>query len=428
MMDEIMNPRSVLHALTPIGQGLPGVESLTSYFCRLAHSHGMSAAQLARWILERFGNTVPDSHKWSQRNFTSMDPETERWAAWLSELTGVAALDHLALVPWRPLLGVQGLLPKSDRWCPCCLAEDRSTGRDPYLRLSWDVAPVSVCLNHKVELAHQCPHCSRTKIRNRAAIVVPGYCTSCGGFLGDAVTPPATPEALWIARQVEQMLANPPISLEDVILADTLREVVTRMSGGNVARFAKRIGLSKSGVWYWVNRGGLPTIHAWLAISLNGGIPLYKLMQGDLDGWVPPIEPPQLLLALPPSARKGITSRVLDWVGITAELRSFLEDETPITLVEACVRVGVDAKHIYLRANPEARAIAARYRQYELQKKALQETQLRRILEDVLSQRLAQGYEGLSARDIREHLAGTEMANVRNTFVLIKQVREGSDG
>ncbi|GAO37449.1 hypothetical protein SCT_2878 [Sulfuricella sp. T08] len=88
----------------------------------------------------------------------------------------------------------------------------------------------------------------------------------------------------------------------------------------------------------------------------------------------------------------------------------------------------IHVKSVYLRANPEARAIAARYRQYEVQKKALQETGLRRILEDVLSQRLAQGYEGLSARDIREHLAGTEMGNVRNTFVLIKQVREGSDG
>lgn len=82
----------------------------------------------------------------------------------------------------------------------------------------------------------------------------------------------------------------------------------------------------------------------------------------------------------------------------------------------------------YLRANSEARAIAARYRQYELQMKAAQKDELQKILEDALSQRLAQGYEGLSARDIREQLAGTEMANVRNTFRLIKQVRESSDG
>jgi hypothetical protein len=143
---------------------------------------------------------------------------------------------------------------------------------------------------------------------------------------------------------------------------------------------------------------------------------------------VPPIEPPQLALALPQSARKGISSRVLDWNDITAQLRSILEEEIPIPLVEACARVDVDIKLLYLRANMEARAISDRYRQYELQKKAIRENELRRKLEEVLSQRLAEGYEGLSARDVQEHLAGTEMGNVRNTFAIIKQIRESSDG
>lgn len=427
-MDDLINPRSVLHALEPVGLCTPAVESLTSYFCRLAHSHGMAAVQLAKWILERHSQAVPDDFKWNQRNFTSSDAETERWAAWLSELTGIGSLDQMSLVPWRNVLSPQGLMPKSDRWCPCCLAEEHAVGNEPYLRLSWDIAPVTVCLTHKVELTHQCPHCKRSNVRNRSSVVVPGYCTACGGFLGDAVTPPATPEALWVARQIELMLANPPIPLENTSLAETLTQVVARMAGGNIARFAQKLGLSKSGVWHWVNRGGMPTIRAWLDISLHGGIALHQLMQGNLEGWIPPIEPPQLSLPLPESARKGIPSRVLDWDEITAQLRAILKEEIPIPLIEACTRIDVDIKLLYLRANKEARALSARYRQYELQKKAIRENELRKKLEDVMSERLAQGYEGMSARDIREHLVGTEMANVRNTFALIKQVREKTDG
>jgi len=400
------------------------VESLTSYFCRLAHSHGMSAVQLARWVLERHGYAVPDDYKWCQRNFVSMDGETERWAAWLSELTGVGGLDYLSLAPWRHLLGVHGLVPPSDRWCPCCLAADRSAGQNPFLRLSWDIAPVCVCLDHKVELACQCPHCHRTNVRNRTAIVVPGYCTACGGFLGDAKTAPATPEALWVSRHVGLMLANPLVPIEREAVAELLREVVSRMAGGNVARFAKRLGMSKSGVWHWVNRGGLPGLGAWLGISRQGGIALDRLLRGNFEAWEPPLNTPQLSLELPRTRRKGIVSRVLDWGEIAAQLQTILKETIPTPLAEVSERLGIDVKLLYLRANREARAISARYRAHRLQEKQRQVLALKERLEQVLTQRRGDGYDGMSARDLREQLAGTDMANVRNMFAVIKEVRE----
>ena len=426
-MDDPMNSRSVLHAIEPIGLGTPEVESLTSYFCRLAHSHSMAAVQLARWILERYGQTVPTDFKWCQRNFISMAVETEHWAAWLSELTGIGDLDRLSLTPWRHLIGVPGLTPTSDHWCPCCLAEDRAAGRVTHFRLSWDLAPVTACLTHKVELANRCPHCRRSNVRNRASIVVPGFCTACGGFLGDAKTSPATPEALWVARHVGLMLANPQAPGLNERLSDTLRLVIERMAGGNVTRFARRLALSKSTVWYWVNRAGLPTLRSWLDISRHGGIALDKLMCGDFEGWEPPIEPPQLALGLPESARKGIPSRSLDWTAISGQLQSILDEVVPISMAEACIRVGVDAKLLYLRCNRPTRAIAARYRDYEIQEKLRREQSLKNKLEEVLKQRLADGFEGLSARDVRDQLAGTELANNRSLFALIKEVREAAN-
>ena len=426
-MENVTTPRSTLHAVKPIGLGTPDVESLTGYFCRLAYSHAVSATHLANGIMERFGHAVPADFKWCQRNFVSMGAETERWAAWLAELTGVGHFDLLTLVPWRSLLGVPGLVPQSDRWCPHCLAEDRAAGQDPYLRLSWDLAPATVCLKHKVELIHLCPHCNRSNVRNRASIVVPGYCTVCGGFLGEAETLPATPEALWIARQVGLMLSNPPVPGEGERISDTMRLIIARMAGGNVARFAYRLRLSKSTVWNWVNRGGQPTLRAWLDVSRHSGLALDKLMRGDLEGWVPPLEPPQLALCLAPSERKGVASRVLDWEAISEQLQAILSEETPITMAETCLRVGVDAKLLYLRVNQHARAISARYRDFELQEKRRREQALKNALEDVLEQRLSDGYDGMSARDVRELLAGTELANVRNVFALIKQVREEAD-
>lgn len=355
-----------------------------------------------------------------------MGEETERWAAWIAQLTGVGGLDFMTLRPFRQVLSSLHLIPKSDRWCPCCLATDRDSDQEPYLRLVWDIAPVTVCLTHKVELVHQCPHCHRGNVRNRAAVVIPGYCTACGGFLGDAMTSPATPEAMWIARQVGAAVANPPMPGFNGRLADLLREVVGRMSGGNVARFARRLDLKKSGVGHWLNHDGHPTLQAWLGISLEGGIALERLMAGELEGWDPPVtQQLQLSLGLPPSARKGVKSRVLDWDEIQLQLQAILKEDIPITLAAASIRVEVDVKNLYLRANREARAISARFQDYEQRKKQAREQALKDTVATVLAQRQADGYAGLSAREMRELLKGTELANVRNAFAVIKQVREG---
>lgn len=424
-MNTMNNPRSTLHSLIPQGKGLGEVESLTSYFCRLSHSHGMTARNLAAWMLEHYEQPIPDNFKWFRRSFSGMSVETEQWAAWLAELTGVANLDHLTLAPWRHLVSNPGLTPASDRWCPCCLTEDRGQQHPPYLRLNWDIAPVTACLHHKVELVSECPHCGKSNVRNRATTVVVGYCTSCGGFLGDAEAQPATPEALWVARQVGQMLATPPRVAADGV-AKLLETIVERMADGNVAAFAQKLGLSKSGVWHWVRKGGLPTLPAWLGMALHGAIGLEKLHAGELSDWHPPIEPIQLSMQLPTSPRKGIQSREFDWDAIRQQLRAMLEEEKPITLVEVCQRTGLDHKLLYLRANTEARAIVDRYRRHQAASRKAKEARFQAEVNELIRERLDTGYSGISARDVWLNL-DKHVTAVRNTYREIAKAIAAND-
>lgn len=422
MMSKLNNPRSTLHALEPMGRGTPEVESLTSYFCRLAYSHGMTAQKLADWVLEHFEQSVCEKYGWHQRSFSSMSPESEQWAAWLAELTGVASLDRHTLAPWRAVLGVPGLAPKSDRWCPCCLAEDKASNAEPYLRLTWDVAPVTACLRHKVQLVTTCPHCHRGNVRSRSAVVVPGYCTSCGGFLGDAETEPASPEALWVARQVGLMLQEPP-KVASTGLVPLLETVIERMADGRPSTFASRYGFSKSGISHWLNKGGIPALKAWLTIALHGGIGLDKVFAGELEGWEPPLVPVQMPIELPESPRAGIKSRELDWDDIRAQLRAMLQEPQPVSVNEASERVGVDRKNLYLRANAEARAIADRYLRHRAARGEQRQTRLQSQIAEVLDERLAAGYEGMSARDIW-HRLDTEAQSVPGIFRHITAVMD----
>lgn len=419
-MSNLHNPRSTLHALAPMGPGTPEVESLTSYFCRLAYSHGMTAQKLADWVLERFDNPVCEKYGWHQRNLSSMSPESEQWAAWLSELTGVEALDHHTLSPWRGVLGTPGLASKSDRWCPCCLAEDKANGTDPYLRLSWDIALVNTCLRHKVKLTSMCPHCRRSNVRNRSSIVVPGYCTHCGGFLGDAETEPASPEELWVARQVGLMVQEPP-KVASTGLVPLLETVIERMADGRPSIFASRYGFSKSGISHWLNKGGIPALKAWLTIAAHGGIGLDKLFAGDVEGWKPPLVPVQLPMELPESPRAGIKSRELDWDNIRTQLRAMLNEPEAVSVHQASERLGVDRKNLYLRANTEARALADRYLRHRSSLGEQRQARLHAQIEGVLDERLEAGFDGMSARDIWNRL-DTEAQSVSSIFRHISAV------
>lgn len=117
-MDMLIAPRSTLHALQPIDPGTGQVESLTSYFCRLAHSHGMKARDLAAWILQYFGEPIPDDYKWYRRAFAGASQESEQWSSWITALTGIGGLDRLTLAPWRHLVSNCSLTSRIDRWCP----------------------------------------------------------------------------------------------------------------------------------------------------------------------------------------------------------------------------------------------------------------------------------------------------------------------
>lgn len=420
MTTNLHNPRSTLHALVPMGQGTAEVESLTGYFCRLAYSHAMTAQKLADWVLAHFEHPVCEKYGWHQRNLSSMSVESEQWAAWLSELTGVEELDRLTLGPWRHLLGMPGLAPKSDRWCPCCLAEDKRAGRDPYLRLAWELAPSGACLRHKVQLVSICPHCQRSNVRNRAAVVVPGYCTACNQFLGEDEGVGASPESLWVARQVGYMLEHrPQVAAGGVV--PLLETVIEKMAGGQVARFARRYGFSKSGVWHWLRKGGLPSLQAWLTIALHGGIGLDQLFAGKVDDWSMPDESPQMTIPLAPSARAGIVSRELDWDAIRAQLQALLALPDPISLRKACEQVGIGRKQAYLRANTEARAIANRYVCSRANLRQQNEARLHAQIAEILDERVAEGYEGMSARDIWSRL-DSEAQCVSGIFGHINQV------
>lgn len=424
-----MNPRSTLHALKPYGCGTADVESLPSYFCRLAVSHSVSVAALARTVADTLGSELREGFDWHERNLSGTSDAAQTWASGVSAMTGVGHLDRLTLGAWREVLASSGLAATGGgRWCPDCFDEDHLQGQPPYFRLAWDIGAVKACAKHGIQLVDVCPDCGRTGTRHRATYVVPGWCTHCGSFLGNhAGTPrlPASPADLWVSKQVGQMLAA-QASLEEspqrARLQETLRELVARLDGGKGALFAKRIGVSKGTVHYWVHGNTIPTLAASLQIAASSGLSLAKLLVGDLDGWVVPKEVVQLDLNLGGRAKRE-PRREPDWEYIRGELQRYAGQPTPISLAEAARRLEFDPRHLYLKANTEARVLGARWKAYLKRRGEDVQAKARPHVEAACRSLLEEG-RALNLREVEARVPPEVLGTVERLFDMLQDIKQ----
>ena len=412
-MRTVVNPRSLLHALKPIGLGTGEVESLLSYFCRLAVSHSTSTLSLSRTIAQRFEHEVEAEFDWFHRQFSGLGEAALTWSGALSALTSVPRLDRLTFLPWRNVISQNGLpIVSKGQFCAHCLAEDLAQGKTPYFRLAWELKAVTVCHRHRVRLSRHCPCCGKDNVRHAAAFVVPGWCTRCGASLAQTPAEPSAdtgvdaaplqPVELWRARQVHDLvLAHQSLPAEPGRQAwvDAIGHLIAAMDGGQSARFAKRVGLAKSTVHYWLQADKTPTLDASLAVASQSGIALDRLLLGQTDDWTPPAQGVQLALALfKEGERRRYTPHHTDWNAVDAQLQRFLREPHPVSVREVSRRLGIEVRQLYLHDNQTTRQLGQRWLDYRKRRKAAR-------LEEAMPQLEAAGKEVLEdgkALNLRE--------------------------
>lgn len=429
-MKSFPNPRSTLHALEPFGLGTPDVESLVSYYCRLAASHSVTTPALARIIADHIGLDVAPSFDWHQRQIGGIRESALTWSSALSALTSVQGLDGLTYLPWRDVISQNGLsIVRHGQFCPQCFADDVACGRPPYFRLSWESAEVSVCLKHKTPLLQHCQACRKGNVRHAAAHVVPGWCTHCGDFLGRAPDLASStsidPAALWRARQVGELLASQSTtaSPDRSMLIAAITEIIARMDNGKSATFARRVGVAKSAVHHWLKEDGTPTLEVSLKIAAQSGLRLSQLLRGDLVDWQPPsIEQQLTLKLLLPEQAPAAKPRSLDWADIESQLVQFLSLPTPISVLEAARRLDVEARQLYLRANKTTRQIGERWKEHLQRRHRASVENAWPFLEAACSEILAEG-KAVTRREISARVPADVLAPVSNLLNVLKDVQ-----
>ncbi|HIH2750535.1 TniQ family protein [Burkholderia aenigmatica] len=429
---ELLLTRSTLNPVAPIAVGTPEVESMVSYFCRLAMSHCISASDLGREVVRIMRWDFSSSYRWFRVQMSGMSEAAENWVYALSKLTSMRELESLTLVPWRGIIAMT--LPRiaSARWCPCCLAEDGATSRKPYFRLAWDVGVVTACPRHQIQLVDACPTCGKSNTRHGAAFVMPGWCTACGSFLGGDSAEKhvkATQEEVWVASQVGAMLASKSVLASRSTLAtvrSTIRRLIDCMDDGKSAVFARRVGLSKTIMHEWLTGEVVPSLTGLLRIASQTGLTLPNLLSGDLAGWQPGNGEMRNLDSLLRKSKNRSTPQVRDWDHIRATLLALLDSSPVVSVREAARGLNVSARELYRCANAEARALGKRWND----ERRMRGEQSRDAASDVIKAAYAEisaSGKSVNLRALLEHMPAKDFGSLRNPVKLLREIREGEN-
>jgi len=392
-------PRTPLASLAPLGLGTPYIESLSSYFQRLAACHNVSPKALARSHVlkklgfnKRIGEEQADRF-WRTSFFNGMGEVPEAWCRILEELTGVAGLRRLTLLPLHGRVSLRGCASAEKRWCPNCLYEAEIAG-EAYGQLLWEIGWVKVCPKHGVPLesSHGCM--KSDAIRPIQVKRLPHICPTCARTLARAAddnAEQALGDDLVLARTVGELFAGPLYGEESMPLergiADFLEDVLTTYEAGNGMRAVRRLGVSKSDLSGWVHRKHLPGLPQAAHVADIYGVSLSQALLGEGG------EKRNVLLysqgPKPLSFRTyRVRSRVAD---VEGEMQRFLAQDAPPSVSEAAGMLGTSSRELH-RLHPElARSLAEKHAEWKSQEAARRREERLAAVKAVVEQMVCEG-------------------------------------
>jgi hypothetical protein len=291
--------RSRFYSLVPIGVGTPQVESLSGYAARLAEAHVLSVGDMVgrkSMRLARGGSckqlaSLPARRPVEQvfhataYAINGVSARALKWSRILERLTCRRHLEALTLLPLRNTLSDMFLFKRRRAWCPECYEADRETGT-VYERLLWALRGVTICPVHVAPLEEKCPLCHKA-LPPLAAHSRPGYCSSCGSWLGRPAgrtrlhaNRSESNYELYVATTTGELLASCSTAgrLSRARFSTNLRICIDRLVSGNTKAFAELTRASRGAVQSWVTGMMRPRLDVLMRVCFHVGIPAGALL------------------------------------------------------------------------------------------------------------------------------------------------------
>lgn len=356
---------TTLFGMRPRAEGTGDVESLFSYFLRLAHEHRLTPKKLVDVVLREVVAQVPQLVHWKigwgwdkkgGRDIVGSGLVTQRWVKTLGVATGQAGLEPATMLGLAEHVSGD-LLAADDRVCVQCIAEDMADGQLPYGRLLWRMKAVACCPTHRRRLV--LPTCGRgtsTTWAQFSRVKLSGVCNQCGSIghrCMSAQAEQASDDEVWRSEQCRHLIAAlPAIASADPRAVPHCIKTYC-VEPGALTSLALRSGATISVLSRWMNE---PTARLsfdqLLDICGTERLNLAALLQGRLERPEPGKAP------VAPARTKRTLVRV-DHDRVRAALTDAIKSGESVTQVAERLRVDVSTlaqhKALYEQVRHETR-------------------------------------------------------------------------
>ena len=376
-------PRSRLYHLTPAAFGTGMAESLTSYFARLAEAHFVSAGALNHCEIlplhagrrNMFSCPVGARTRCRTAALNSLGNFAAQFADVIGKLTGRTDLDHLTMLPWKPLFPTQLMTRGVAGWCPRCLNIWRDSGKTVYMPLLWTLEAVKYCPEHRCLLQTVCSYCGRPQplMGQRCPM---GHCHRCKRWLGADGTvkcggeyfllPLQTPEwEVWASNQIKDMIRagfeNPTLLTRQEL--SRLLWAATNIE--SLKPFTRMLGVSSNCVVDWRLGRALPTLPGYLRVAWTLNRSLTDLLTGT---GLPESVQSLHKLALPPlyNVRRVRQPQQFEACKAKQQLIEALHESTPPSLTRFQKRTGYHYATLRKHFPKLCNTLCRRFQRYQL--------------------------------------------------------------
>jgi len=260
--------KTVLAPLHLHGVGTPAVESLASFFCRLADVHQVTPRQLGKVVCN--GSAYLRSCSGPQLSnvdlyagmFCSYSAQTEILVHRLEKLTGAQNLMCGTLLRLRHVLSANqvGSCVRKRRWCPMCYAHREDVVVDP---LAWSILVMSHCPIDGARLQDRCARCGSYQ-RDWQFGPERKICRQCGAALSvvNSMEPARTPWEIWSHEQMLRLLEHIATPGSPEVVPNALPTFVNCLTKHSASNCAPRRSTSDERIWWRNQRHRLGTIFA----------------------------------------------------------------------------------------------------------------------------------------------------------------------
>lgn len=306
MSDIASLERSRLLSLVPIGRATGAIEALSSYLIRLAAAHDINLADLMRRVLPReVDGTIPVTTaeqllSSSAHTINGATPTAQRYSDLVSAAT-LRDVHDLTALRFEGAFAPARLTRKTVHWCPACLGESE------HELLAWSLLDVDACAKHGLELATTCPTCGAAQ-RPLATNAHIGRCRRCDDGLATAERREASSWDLWVARQVDALLAmTDEIPGQVQVLKSAL--VHARLTPTALAR-ASNVAVNT--IRYWANGEGLPSLGVAVRVAAALETTLPGLMRSTFEPSLLEVDIPSTTWTVRVTHNPGVQRAVLE--------------------------------------------------------------------------------------------------------------------